>query len=198
MPKPRTPDSFVGERRWHPRAVVGRGGSAQPGPNKVVGADRGGPINPSDLGLPWPAPTSGPWRSGFSRTSDRAKPRSRRTGCGGSVRRVGSFAPRRQRGGRDGDPGWIVRVRPSAGGQDSRPGRRGHVLPIPLRQRLDLLILPTAPAPLRGRQASSTRYRAGMIGTMRREGHTALVHTAAASNLGQMLKRSCSPTAWRW
>ena len=30
-----------------------------------------------------------------------------------------------------------------------------------------------------------------MIGTMRREGHKALVHTAAASNLGQMLNRLC-------
>jgi hypothetical protein len=31
----------------------------------------------------------------------------------------------------------------------------------------------------------------GMIGTLRREGHTALVHTAAASNLGQMLVKLC-------
>jgi NADPH:quinone reductase len=31
----------------------------------------------------------------------------------------------------------------------------------------------------------------GMITTLRREGHTALVHTAAASNLGQMLNRLC-------
>jgi NADPH:quinone reductase len=31
----------------------------------------------------------------------------------------------------------------------------------------------------------------GMIGTMHREGHKALVHTAAASNLGQMLNRLC-------
>ena len=31
----------------------------------------------------------------------------------------------------------------------------------------------------------------GMIATMRREGHSALVHTAAASNLGQMLNRLC-------
>jgi NADPH2:quinone reductase len=30
-----------------------------------------------------------------------------------------------------------------------------------------------------------------MIETLRREGHTALVHTAAASNLGQMLNRIC-------
>ena len=31
----------------------------------------------------------------------------------------------------------------------------------------------------------------GMVETMRREGHSALVHTAAASNLGQMLNRLC-------
>jgi len=31
----------------------------------------------------------------------------------------------------------------------------------------------------------------GMVGTMREEGHTALVHTAAASNLGQMLNKLC-------
>ena len=31
----------------------------------------------------------------------------------------------------------------------------------------------------------------GMIETMRRKGHTALVHTAAASNLGQMLNKIC-------
>jgi NADPH2:quinone reductase len=31
----------------------------------------------------------------------------------------------------------------------------------------------------------------GMVETMRAEGHTALVHTAAASNLGQMLQRFC-------
>src|ERR1700757_1514865 len=31
----------------------------------------------------------------------------------------------------------------------------------------------------------------GMVETMRMEGHAALVHTAAASNLGQMLSRLC-------
>jgi len=31
----------------------------------------------------------------------------------------------------------------------------------------------------------------GMLSTMRREGHSALVHTAAASNLGQMLNKLC-------
>ncbi len=32
----------------------------------------------------------------------------------------------------------------------------------------------------------------GMVGTMRREGHSGLVHTAAASNLGQMLVKICA------
>jgi NADPH-dependent curcumin reductase CurA len=32
----------------------------------------------------------------------------------------------------------------------------------------------------------------GMVETMRNEGHTALVHTAAASNLGQMLQKICT------
>jgi len=32
----------------------------------------------------------------------------------------------------------------------------------------------------------------GMIDTMRREGHSAIVHTASASNLGQMLHRLCA------
>lgn len=31
----------------------------------------------------------------------------------------------------------------------------------------------------------------GMVETMRREGHTALVHTAAASNVGKILVRIC-------
>jgi NADPH:quinone reductase-like Zn-dependent oxidoreductase len=31
----------------------------------------------------------------------------------------------------------------------------------------------------------------GMVGTMRNEGHSALIHTAAASNLGQMLVKLC-------
>ena len=31
----------------------------------------------------------------------------------------------------------------------------------------------------------------GMVETMRKEGYTALVHTAAASNLGQMLVKIC-------
>ena len=37
-----------------------------------------------------------------------------------------------------------------------------------------------------------------MVGTMRLEGHTGLVHTAAASNLGQMLVKICLADGVRW
>lgn len=54
------------------------------------------------------------------------------------------------------------------------------------------LRLPEGIAPAEGASAFVNPLTAlGMIGTMRLEGHTALVHTAAASNLGQMLNRLC-------
>jgi len=52
--------------------------------------------------------------------------------------------------------------------------------------------LPPGTAPADGAAAFINPLTAlGMLETMRREGHGALVHTAAASNLGQMLARLC-------
>jgi NADPH2:quinone reductase len=54
------------------------------------------------------------------------------------------------------------------------------------------LLLPHDTTPEEGAAAFVNPMTAlGMIDTMRREGHTALIHTAAASNLGQMLNRLC-------
>jgi NADPH:quinone reductase len=54
------------------------------------------------------------------------------------------------------------------------------------------LVLPDGATPAEGASAFVNPLTAlGMVETMRREGHTALVHTAAASNLGQMLNRIC-------
>jgi len=51
------------------------------------------------------------------------------------------------------------------------------------------------PAGISAKQAASSFVNPltalGMVETMRQEGHKALVHTAAASNLGQMLNRIC-------
>jgi NADPH2:quinone reductase len=54
------------------------------------------------------------------------------------------------------------------------------------------LVLPDGTTPAEGASCFVNPLTAlGMVETMRREGHTALVHTAAASNLGQMLNRIC-------
>lgn len=55
-----------------------------------------------------------------------------------------------------------------------------------------VLALPDGVTPAQGAACFVNPLTAlGMVGTMRSEGHTALVHTAAASNLGQMLNRVC-------
>jgi NADPH2:quinone reductase len=54
------------------------------------------------------------------------------------------------------------------------------------------LVLPEGATPADGASCFVNPLTAlGMVETMRREGHTALVHTAAASNLGRMLNRIC-------
>jgi NADPH2:quinone reductase len=54
------------------------------------------------------------------------------------------------------------------------------------------LVLPSGTTPAQGAGWFVNPLTAlGMVGTMRAEGHKALVHTAAASNLGQMLVKIC-------
>ncbi|GAA4351043.1 zinc-binding dehydrogenase [Variovorax defluvii] len=54
------------------------------------------------------------------------------------------------------------------------------------------MALPEGTTPAEGASAFVNPLTAlGMVATMKREGHKALVHTAAASNLGQMLNRIC-------
>jgi NADPH:quinone reductase-like Zn-dependent oxidoreductase len=56
----------------------------------------------------------------------------------------------------------------------------------------DCLVLPAGTTPAEGASCFVNPLTAlGMVETMRREGHKALVHTAAASNLGQMLNKIC-------
>jgi NADPH:quinone reductase-like Zn-dependent oxidoreductase len=56
----------------------------------------------------------------------------------------------------------------------------------------DCLVLPAGITPTEGASCFVNPLTSlGMVETMRREGHKALVHTAAASNLGQMLNKIC-------
>ena len=60
---------------------------------------------------------------------------------------------------------------------------------VPIEQ---CLLLPAGATPAEGASSFVNPLTAlGMVETMRGEGHKALVHTAAASNLGQMLNRIC-------
>lgn len=57
---------------------------------------------------------------------------------------------------------------------------------------IQCMVLPEGVTPAEGASSFVNPLTAlGMVETMRREGHKALVHTAAASNLGQMLNRIC-------
>jgi NADPH2:quinone reductase len=60
---------------------------------------------------------------------------------------------------------------------------------VPIEQ---CLLLPAGATPAEGASSFVNPLTAlGMVETLRGEGHKALVHTAAASNLGQMLNRIC-------
>jgi NADPH2:quinone reductase len=60
---------------------------------------------------------------------------------------------------------------------------------VPVEQ---CLLLPPGATPAEGASSFVNPLTAlGMVETMRNEGHSSLVHTAAASNLGQMLNRIC-------
>jgi NADPH2:quinone reductase len=57
----------------------------------------------------------------------------------------------------------------------------------------DCLLLPQGTSAAEGASSFINPLTAlAMVATMRREGHSAIVHTAAASNLGQMLQRLCT------
>jgi NADPH2:quinone reductase len=78
--------------------------------------------------------------------------------------------------------GWAVAARSS----------RGMYAQYRVVRASDCLLLREGVTPKEGASAFINPLTAlGMVETMRREGHTALVHTAAASNLGQMLNRVC-------
>ncbi|MGA1804217.1 hypothetical protein VH564_18725, partial [Rhizobium sp. HT1-10] len=63
----------------------------------------------------------------------------------------------------------------------------------------DCLVLPNGLAPRHGASALINPTTAlAMVETMRREGHTALVNTAAASALGLMLNRPCQTDEVPW
>jgi len=69
----------------------------------------------------------------------------------------------------------------------------GTYAQLKMARALECMVLPDDVTPAQGASAYVNPLTAlSMVETLRREGHTALVHTAAASNLGQMLVRVCA------
>lgn len=161
-----------------------------PGPGEVLVRVEAAPLNPSDLGL-----LLGP--------ADPATARLTGTGAAavlslelpaGAMRalaaRVGQSLPVGNEG-----AGTVVAAGPDQQALVGRVvGLLGGAMYSQYRcvKAADCLPLPPGTLPAQGASCFVNPLTAqGMVETMRREGHTALVHTAAASNLGQMLNRLC-------
>ena len=163
-----------------------------PGPDEVLIQMQATPINPSDMGLLFgPADLSTVQVAGSAqrpvvtaRIPERAMP--------GLAARLGHSMPVGNEG-----AGLVVAAGASAAAQ-ALLGRTVAVIggamyaqyrAMPAAQCLPL---PAGTTAAQGASCFVNPLTAlGMVETMKREGHTALVHTAAASNLGQMLNKVC-------
>jgi NADPH2:quinone reductase len=165
----------------------------EPGPNEVVVRVEAAPINPSDLGLLLgPADPTTAKQTG---TSDRPIVTARIPDAA-----IAALAARHDIAMPVGNEGaGVVVAAGSSAAAQALQGRTVAVLGgamysqyrvVPVDQ---CLVLAAGTAPADGASAFINPLTAlGMVETMRREGHSALVHTAAASNLGQMLQRICA------
>jgi NADPH:quinone reductase len=164
----------------------------EPGPDEVLIRVEAAPVNPSDLGLLLAgADLDTATESG---TAERPVVRARvpdrmvRAAAG----RLGQSLPVGNEGagpviGAGASPAarsLIGRTVAASGGSMYARYRTAHLS--------QCLVLPEGTDPVDGASSFVNPLTVlGMVETMRREGHTALVHTAAASNLGQMLNRLC-------
>jgi NADPH:quinone reductase-like Zn-dependent oxidoreductase len=164
----------------------------EPGPDEVVVRVEATPINPSDLGL-----LIGPADMSTAKvTGTKEQPvitaKVPEAAMGAMAARLDESMPVGNEG-----AGVVV----STGSSDDAKALMGETVAMiggamyaqyrVLRVN-ECLPLPDGTTPAEGASCFVNPLTAlGMTETMRREGHKALVHTAAASNLGQMLNRIC-------
>ncbi len=165
---------------------------AEPGPDQVVVKVEASPINPSDLGL-----LTGP--------ADLAKARASGSGAGikvtapvpqGTLPMLAARLDQSMPVGNEG-AGTVIK----AGSSEAAQALMGKTVSMigggmytqyRLLKATDCQPLPAGTTAAEGASWFVNPLTAlGMTETMKREGHKALVHTAAASNLGQMLNRIC-------
>ncbi len=163
-----------------------------PGPNEVVIRVEASPINPSDLGLLF----AGADMETAKAIGPADNPVISATLPAGAMRamagRVGSSLPVGNEG-----AGTVV----DAGSSDAAQSLMNKTVAVAgggmyaqyrCVEGSLCLVLPDGTLPSEGASSFVNPLTAlGMVETMRREGHRGLVHTAAASNLGQMLNKVC-------
>ncbi|MEM9134817.1 MAG: zinc-binding dehydrogenase [Actinomycetota bacterium] len=173
----------------HVRITIVEEPTPTPGPDQVLVAVEAAPINPSDLGML----TAGADPSTFERGDDGALVGRLSGGAvAANAARVGAPMPVGNEG-----AGTVI----AAGSSPEAQALVGRtVAGVSGAMYATHTLLPhhlcvPVPEGVSAKDAASSFVNPltalGMTETMRLEGHTALVHTAAASNLGQMLNRLC-------
>ena len=164
----------------------------EPGPDEVVVRVEAAPINPSDLGLLiGPADMSTAKVSG-TREAPVITAKMPDAAMGAMTARLDESMPVGNEG-----AGVVIKT----GSSDAAKALLGKTVAMIggamyaqyrcLRVN-ECMPLPDGTTPAEGASCFVNPLTAlGMTETMRREGHKALVHTAAASNLGQMLNKIC-------
>ncbi len=163
-----------------------------PGPNEVVVRVEATPINPSDIGLLFGAADLSSAIASGTKSRPMVTMRIPERAMNSMAARVGQSLPVGNEG-----AGVVVAAGNSPLAQELM-GKTVAILggamyaqyrTVQLEQ---CLVLPEGATAADGASCFVNPLTAlGMVETMRREGHKALVHTAAASNLGQMLNRIC-------
>jgi len=164
-----------------------------PGPDDVVLRIEATPINPSDIGLLFGAADLSSAKASVTESGPMVTMRIPERAMGGMAARVGQSMVVGNEG-----AGVVVAAGDSPTAQ-ALMGKTVAVLGGAMYAQYrtikaeQCLVLPEGATAADGASCFVNPLTAlGMVETMRREGHKALVHTAAASNLGQMLNKICT------
>jgi NADPH:quinone reductase-like Zn-dependent oxidoreductase len=164
----------------------------EPGPDEVVVRVEASPINPSDLGLLIGAADMTTAKASGTKDSPIITAKIPEAGMKAMGGRLDESMPVGNEG-----AGVVIKT----GSSDAAKALMGKTVAMiggamyaqyRCLKVNECLPLPAGTTPAEGASCFVNPLTAlGMTETMRREGHKALVHTAAASNLGQMLNKIC-------
>jgi NADPH:quinone reductase-like Zn-dependent oxidoreductase len=164
----------------------------EPSADEVVVRIEATPINPSDLGLLVGAADMSTAKAGGTKDLPVVTARVPERAMGAMAGRLDESMPVGNEG-----AGVVIRT----GSADAAKALMGKTVAViggamyaqyRTIRASDCLVLPEGATPADGASCFVNPLTSlGMVETMRREGHKALVHTAAASNLGQMLNKIC-------